>query len=102
MGWAWLVRATSSLEAIEYLGGLKSLDLLATRARMPRGNPSGFGLGWIAKFGRPGLQILIHTEFDDCLTAKEAANAPGQVLRKPAHGRELLEAAGLEFVSGAA
>lgn len=92
-----VLTSTNSMEAINQLGGIETLDLLVTRARMPDGNPSGFGLAWIAKYGRPGLRIVLHTDTDNCLTAKEVANAPGTVLSKLTHGRELVEAVESNF-----
>jgi DNA-binding NarL/FixJ family response regulator len=96
-----VVTSANSMEAIHQLGGIETLDLLVTRARMPDGNPSGFGLAWIAKYGRPRLRIVLHTDSDECLTPMEVANAPGKVLSRPAHGRDLVEAAGGEFHEGA-
>jgi DNA-binding NarL/FixJ family response regulator len=96
-----VVTSANSMEAIHQLGGIETLDLLVTRARMPHGNPSGFGLAWIAKFGRPRLRIVLHTDSDECLTPMEVANAPGKVLSRPAYGRELLEAVGSDFGEGA-
>ena len=96
-----VVTSANSMEAIHQLGGIETLDLLVTRARMPDGNPSGFGLAWIAKFGRPRLRIVLHTDSDECLTPMEVANAPGKVLSRPANGRELLEAVGSAFGEGA-
>ena len=87
-----VVTTSTSLEAIHKLGGMETIDLLVTRARMPRGNPSGFGLGWIARYGRPRLKILLHTDSAGCLTPTEVANAPGKVLPPLAHGAELLAA----------
>ena len=87
-----VVTTSTSLEAIHKLGGMEAIDLLVTRARMPRGNPSGFGLGWIARYGRPRLKILLHTDSAACLTPTEAANAPGKVLPPLTHGAELLAA----------
>ncbi len=87
-----VVTSSTSLEAIYQLGGMETIDLLVTRARMPQGNPSGFGLGWIARFGRPRLRILLHTDSPGCLTPSEVANAPGKVLPPLAHGAELLAA----------
>ena len=95
-----VVTSANSMDAIHQLGGIETLDLLVTRARMPDGNPSGFGLGWIAKYGRPHLRIMLHTDSDQCLTPMEVANAPGRVLSRPAHGRELLEAMGNDFQEG--
>jgi DNA-binding NtrC family response regulator len=92
-----VVTSANSMEAIDRLGGMETPDLLVTRARMPRGNPSGFGLAWIARYGRPGLRIVLHTDSDNCLTPKEAANAPGTVLSKVIHGRELVEAVETDF-----
>jgi DNA-binding NarL/FixJ family response regulator len=96
-----VVTSANSMDAIHQLGGIETLDLLVTRARMPDGNPSGFGLAWIAKYGRPRLRIVLHTDSDECLTPMEVANAPGKVLSRPAHGRELLEAVGSDFHEGA-
>jgi DNA-binding NarL/FixJ family response regulator len=96
-----VVTSANSMDAIHQLGGIETLDLLVTRARMPDGNPSGFGLAWIAKYGRPWLRIVLHTDTDECLTPMEVANAPGKVLSRPAHGRELLEAVGSDFRGGA-
>lgn len=96
-----VVTSANSMEAIHQLGGIETLDLLVTRARMPDGNPSGFGLAWIARFGRPRLRIVLHTDSDECLTPMEVANAPGKVLSRPVHGRELLEAVGSDFREGA-
>jgi len=87
-----VLTSANSMEAIHQLGGIETLDLLVTRARMPDGNPSGFGLAWIAKYGRPRLRIVLHTDSDECLTPMEVANAPGKVLSRPAHGRELVQA----------
>jgi DNA-binding NarL/FixJ family response regulator len=92
-----VVTSANSMEAIHQLGGIETLDLLVTRARMPRGTPSGFGLAWIARFGRPGLRIVLHTDSDECLTPKEAANAPGTVLSRLTHGRQLVEAVESNF-----
>ena len=89
-----VVSAANSMDAIHQLGGIETLDLLVTRARMPVGNPSGFGLAWFAKYGRPRLRIVLHTDSDECLTPMEVANAPGKVLSRLAHGRDLLEAVG--------
>jgi DNA-binding NtrC family response regulator len=87
-----VVTSSTSMEAIHRLGGMETIDLLVTRARMPRGNPSGFGLGWIARYGRPRLRILLHTDSPECLTPNEVANAPGKVLPPLTHGSELLAA----------
>lgn len=92
-----VVTSANSMEAIHQLGGIETLDLLVTRARMPDGNPSGFGLAWIARYGRPGLRIVLHTDSDICLTPRELANAPGTVLSKLTHGRELVEAVEGDF-----
>src|SRR5579862_452211 len=92
-----VVTSANSMDAIHQLGGIETLDLLVTRARMPDGNPSGFGLAWIDKYGRPRLRIVLHTDSDECLTPMEVANAPGKVLTRLAHGRELLEAVGGDF-----
>ena len=92
-----VLTSANSMEAIHQLGGIETLDLLVTRARMPEGNPSGFDLAWIARYGRPGLKIVLHTDTDNCLTAKEVANAPGTVLSKLTHGRELVEAVECDF-----
>jgi DNA-binding NarL/FixJ family response regulator len=95
-----VVTSANSMDAIHQLGGIETLDLLVTRARMPDGNPSGFGLAWIAKYGRPRLRIVLHTDSDECLTPMEVANAPGKVLSRPAHGRDLLEAVGGDLREG--
>ncbi len=92
-----VLTSANSMEAIHQLGGIETLDLLVTRVRMPRGNPSGFGLAWIARYGRPGLRVVLHTDSDNCLTPREVANAPGTVLSKLAHGRELVEAVEGDF-----
>ncbi|HXQ42593.1 MAG TPA: hypothetical protein VN821_15090 [Candidatus Udaeobacter sp.] len=96
-----VMTSANSMDAIHQLGGIETLDLLVTRARMPDGNPSGFGLAWIARYGRPHLRIVLHTDSDECLTPMEVANAPGKVLSRPVHGRELLEAVGSDFRAGA-
>ena len=95
-----VVTAANSMDAIHQLGGIETLDLLVTRARMPDGNPSGFGLAWLAKYGRPRLRIVLHTDSDECLTPTEVANAPGKVLARPARGRDLLDAVGSDVRGG--
>ena len=95
-----VVTAANSMDAIHQLGGIETLDLLVTRARMPDGNPSGFGLAWLAKYGRPRLRIVLHTDSDECLTPMEVANAPGKGLSRPARGSDLLDAVGSDVRAG--
>jgi CheY-like chemotaxis protein len=82
----------SSIEAIAFLDGGETVDLLVTDIIVP-GRPHGFALGRMARLRRRDLKIIYLTGLSS-LPEIELADAAGTVLQKPIDPDRLIDEIG--------
>jgi hypothetical protein len=75
------------MEALHGLQAAEAIDLLITRVRFPEGTPHGLSLALMARYRRPGINVLFAARPD----MEKYAKALGELIRYPVDISDLVE-----------